>query len=151
MAATNTDLRWLLGLASPHRCCLSSSSFCWKIPQGAILAQVATRVLSSRAGFLEFPDVRWHSYWECRLLLVSQHWSVRDVQCKVSSSAPLHRPPAIFVNREEPSKITRKVCHGAGLCRCLVLATTCILVEAFSMSEFRPAVAQDPCRWVCHT
>ena len=28
MAATNTDLRWSLGLASPHCCCLSSSSFC---------------------------------------------------------------------------------------------------------------------------
>ena len=28
VVTTNTDLRWLLGLASPHRCCLSSSSFC---------------------------------------------------------------------------------------------------------------------------
>ena len=50
MAATNTDLRWSLGLASPHRCCLSSSSFCWKIPQVEILDQVASRVWSSRAG-----------------------------------------------------------------------------------------------------
>ena len=53
---------------------------CWKIPLVEILAQVATRVSSSSAGFLEFPDVRWPSYWECRLLLVSQHWSVREVQ-----------------------------------------------------------------------
>ena len=151
MAATNTDLRWLLGLASPHRCCLSSLSFCWKIPQVEILDQVATRVLSSRAGLFEFPDVRWLSYCGCRLLLLSQHWSVRDVQFQVSSSASLHRPPAMFVDREGPWKITRKICHGAGLSRCLVLATTCTHVEAFSMSEFRPAVAQDPCRWVCHT
>ena len=79
---------------------------------------------------------------------MSQHWSVRPVHFQVSSFAPLHHPPAIFVNRERPWRITRKVCHGAGLSRCPVLATTCTHVEAFSMSEFRPALAQDPCRWV---
>ena len=151
VAATNTDLRLSLGLASSHRCCLSSSSFCWKIPQVEILAQVATQVWSSRSGFLDFSDVRWLSFWECRLLLVSQRWSVRDVQFQVSSSAPHHRPPVIFVNREGPWEITRKVCHAAGLSRCPVLATTCTHVQAFSMSEFRPTLAQDPCRWVCHT
>ena len=153
VATTNTDLRWSLAfcVASPWLFVLfvalledstSGNSGSGRIP--SVEQQSGTSSSFQTSDGLPTGSVACNSY----------HSTGPYVTCsfiQVSSSAPLHRPPAIFVNREGPWEITRKACHGAGLSRCPVLATTCTRVEALSMSEFRPTLAQDPCRWVCHT
>ena len=152
MAATNTDLRWSLGLASSHRCCLSSSSFCWKIPQVEILDQVATRVWSSRADFCELPDVVQMAF----LLEVSR---VPRTTALVRTSRSFFKSAHLrhftihprFFNLEEAWKITRKICHGGGLSRCPVLVATCTNLEAFfphsvfAFGFFRRSIESTQC------
>ena len=152
MAATNTDLRWLLGfgVASP----LLFVLFVVLLEDSTSGNSGPDRNLSVEQQSGASSSFQTSDGLPTRSVACNSYHSTGPYVTFIFKSAHLRHftvhPRCLSIERGHGKSRAKSVTAQVFLVA-PVLATTYTHVEAFSMSEFRPTLAQDPCCWVCHT